>query len=176
MSPGCGQISTDSTNTKKSIIVAGGFTAAPGAKEEHSKLFATNAVEILHANAKLWVRGPDLPIPIGSSAAVQDLEGGFILVGGSTDWETPLDIILRLANAGGDVTWRKLPQKLKKPRMDHVAVLVPNVITSCIINGNVIFFTYLKRTSNSWNMFAGYLLLDAVTAFYSSDMQVYIAV
>ena len=132
MSPGCGQISTDSTNTKKSIIVAGGFTAAPGAKEEHSKLFATNAVEILHANAKLWVRGPDLPIPIGSSAAVQDLEGGFILV--------------------------------------------PNVITSCIINGNVIFFTYLKRTSNSWNMFAGYLLLDAVTAFYSSDMQVYIAV
>ena len=122
--------------------MAGSFTADTA---ETIELFTTNAVEILHENAKLWVRGPDLPIPIGSSAAVQDLQGGFILVGGSTDWETPLDIILRLDHAGGDVTWERLPQKLKKPRMDHVAVLVPEAITSCIINGNVIILHLLEK-------------------------------
>lgn len=72
--------------------MAGSFTADTA---ETIELFTTNAVEILHEDAT------DLPIPICSAAAVQDLEVGMMLVCGTTHGKTPLDSFLWLVHAGG---------------------------------------------------------------------------
>jgi hypothetical protein len=42
-----------------------------------------------------------------------------------------LDTIYSLAHAGPDAEWSLLPQKLKTPRREHQAFLVPDDITEC---------------------------------------------
>jgi hypothetical protein len=106
-----------------SVIVVG------GEGEDGSNFLSS--VEILDFEAKLWRDGPDLPIAITRAAMIEDPTGGVILIGGKSPTNSFLDSLYRLAHAGEDAHWVKLPQKLKVARSFLTAVLVPYNISNC---------------------------------------------
>jgi hypothetical protein len=105
-----------------SIIVAGGSGPLS---------FYLSSVEILDEGANSWRDGPNLPIAITRAAMIEDPTGGVILIGGRSSTNSYLDSLYRLAHAGEDTQWVKLPQTLKVARSFLTAILIPDHIANC---------------------------------------------
>ena len=82
-------------------------------------------------NSNEWRAGPNLPFAVMDGALVEDGKGGVILVGGS-DGSKETSNLFRLEHVGKNADWKKMPQKLRKPRSGHVAFLVQDDITTCV--------------------------------------------
>jgi N-acetylneuraminic acid mutarotase len=120
----CGRIRKNSQTQDYSIIVVGG-TPNPYSGSKMS------SVEILDHGANEWRKGPDLPFGIGEAQMVEDQNGGVVLVGGRSHYNTYLDTLYQLPHGGEDAVWTKMGQKLKIGRYNHVAFLVPNDVVDC---------------------------------------------
>ena len=113
--PVCGRIRSNGQSFRTSVIVVGGMNLT--------------SVEVLDYGASDWKKGPELPIPIGHSALIEDENNGIYLIGGYSIVEGYLDKIFYLAHA--EANWQELPQKLQTKRYYHTAFFVPDEITNC---------------------------------------------
>jgi hypothetical protein len=126
----CGRIRKNSQSQELSVIVAGGWN---GAK-------ILSSVEILDLGSNEWRKGSDLSFGIDHAKMVEDLNGGVILVGGrsvpnpgdeDSQLKYYLDTLFQLPHGEANAEWTQMQQKLKYPRFDHVAFLVPDNIVNC---------------------------------------------
>ncbi len=117
----CGKIRRNKASKEMSIIVAG---SASG----FSSVFSS--VEILDEGSNDWLAGPKLPFGIYFSEMVEDQNGGVVLIGGVSKYDT-LDTIYQLPHGGQDAGWTKMEQKMKTGRYQHVAFLIPDNIVDC---------------------------------------------
>ena len=102
------------------VVVAGGLNnAGPLSKVE--LLLLTPA-----GFSAGWQPGPELPKKIFSAAMVQFRES-VVLVGG--EGETFGRDLYQLTSPGG--SWTRLNQTLSAPRSRHVAIMIPDELTSC---------------------------------------------
>ena len=117
----CGRIRKNSQSAELSVIVAGGFDKS-----------SLSSVEILDHGSTEWKVGPDLPIEIYYSQMVEHLNGGVVLVGGTSLFNNNyLDTLFQLPHGGADAEWIRMKQKLKVGRNNHVAFLVPDNTVVC---------------------------------------------
>jgi N-acetylneuraminic acid mutarotase len=124
MSHSCSKFRKNKTNPSSfSVIVVGG-------EGTYDSNFLSS-VEIFDYEANLWRDGPDLPITITRAAMIEDPLGGVILIGGRSSTNSNLDSLYRLAHAGEDAHWVKLPQTLEVGRSFLTAILVPDNIANC---------------------------------------------
>ena len=74
-----------------------------------------------------WTPGPDKPKAVGSSAGVTTPDGkSFLVIGGSNNRMTTDPYIYQLQHQNGCWKWSQLEQKLRVPRQNHIALVVPD--------------------------------------------------
>ena len=126
--PVCGQIATSEGSTSRSVIVLGG---------NHRYFGPLSSTEILDPGTKTWRRGTSFPFPLLIAAMVQDPAGGVIVVGGlAGEGKGELDTLYRLAHAGEEAQWEKLPINLKSKRTGHLAMMLPSTMFNCSTTNN----------------------------------------
>ena len=92
-----------------------------------------SSIEILDEGSNAWRYGPELPFPMAGTGLVEDPSGGVVLMGGrKQQYGDDLDIILRLSDTMDK--WVVMPQKLERPRSEHVAIPIPDHLTNCTVN------------------------------------------
>jgi hypothetical protein len=120
----CSRIRKNTTHPSSfSVIVVGG--------EGKNDSDILSSVEILDEGENSWRDGPDLPFGIAGAALIEDPTGGVILIGGRSSTNSYLDSLYRLAHAGEDAHWVKLPQTLEVGKYRPTATLVPDSIANC---------------------------------------------
>ena len=110
-----------SSPTESSVMVAGTGTY-------HYRPNWTTT-EYLDAGNQVWKSGPMLPLDISGGFMLEHPRGGVLLIGGLLDGWKSLDTIYHLPSLTSK--WELLPQKLKEPRHDFAAVVVPDDVTTC---------------------------------------------
>eukprot|EP00094_Tigriopus_californicus_P006431 TCALIF_06193-PA protein Name:"Similar to kel-10 Kelch repeat-containing protein kel-10 (Caenorhabditis elegans)" AED:0.19 eAED:0.75 QI:33/0.5/0.33/1/1/1/3/0/228 len=106
----CGSVTDSESGSVTEIVVAGGTF--------QTKPLATS--EIFDLKTKSWRQGPSLPTPIFSGASVNH-DQSFILVGGSDGVNARDELLTYDPELKEFVV---LAAKLRKPRQDHVAIIV----------------------------------------------------
>ncbi len=103
------------------VVVTGGRIHGPEA-----------STEFWIPGSDSWTPGPDLPIGISLTSGFTTPDGkGFVVVaGGGTDG--PIKGIYKLSfQDDGSWNWTKMEQELKVARESHLAMLIPDSLTTC---------------------------------------------
>ena len=77
-----------------------------------------------------WIKGPSLLEPCSGSSMVSSPNGQGVIVLGCREHSQSLYQLYK-DERSGMLSWRKMIQKLKYPRSDTVAMLVPDEIVTC---------------------------------------------
>ena len=88
-----------------------------------------DSLEIVDDPDHGWIKGPSLLEPCSGSSMVLSPNGEGVIVLGCREHSQSFYQLYK--DRSGMLSWRKMIQKLKYPRSDTVAMLVPDEIVSC---------------------------------------------
>ena len=89
-----------------------------------------DSVEILVLNSGQWIEGPKLLKPLYAAAMVP-LRHSVVVIGGVSGINEYQSSIHSLSCNEDDCQWTTLKQELKVPRMQSVAMMIPDSLTNC---------------------------------------------
>ena len=75
--------------------------------------------------------GPTLPFYCNSGSMFTLDNGHEAILTGCNRFDTPIGEIFKLTWEGDRLQWETLPHKLKYPRTQTVAMMIPNSMTNC---------------------------------------------
>ena len=80
-----------------------------------------------------FISGPKLPFPLHVSAMITSPRGSVVLVGGYNDDENESSSDLwelKVSSSGSLLEWTRLEQRLSAPRNAHLAIPIPDDLTT----------------------------------------------
>ena len=108
-------------NDKTIVIAAGGYDNINSVSTELWDLDPKHG----------WIKGPSLLEPCSGSSMVSSPNGQGVIILGCREQDHSQSFYQLYKDRSGMLSWRKMIQKLKYPRSDTVAMLVPDEIVSC---------------------------------------------
>ena len=94
--------------------------------------YHANVLNIIHEKIICLLVGPQLPQTCDHPSIVQSPDGQGVILLGCFENGAPTDAIYELVNSDDNgLMWNKMSQKLKYPRYDTVAMLIPDELANC---------------------------------------------
>jgi N-acetylneuraminic acid mutarotase len=84
-----------------------------------------SSTEVWNPATNIWTEGPQLPSGLAYSSTASDHSGNIYLLGGFDGFKI-IDTILKLSFTNDGYCWIPMGQKLKTPRMSHIAIPFPD--------------------------------------------------